>query len=101
MIHRYARWYTALVPTTRLRHQVTETDEIAAAIDLAAEYWPGESRSELVRRLVVAGAQRLVEGPIERTLQIELALSELAALEPCYPEGYLEGLRRDWDRVQS
>lgn len=101
MIHRYARWYTALVPTTRLRHQVTETDEIAAAIDLAAEYWLGKSRSELVRRLVVAGAQPLVEGPIERTLQIELALSELAALEPCYPEGYLEGLRRDWDRVQS
>lgn len=89
------------MPTTRLRHQVTETDEIAAAIDLAAEYWLGESRSELVRRLVVAGAQPLVESPIERTLQIELALSELAALEPCYPEGYLEGLRRDWDRVQS
>lgn len=33
-------WFTAGMPTTRRRHQVTETDELAAALDEAAARWP-------------------------------------------------------------
>ena len=40
------------MPTTRPRHQVTETDEVARALDLAARRWPGESRGRLLVRLV-------------------------------------------------
>lgn len=87
------------MPTTRPRHQITETDDIGAAIDLAARRWPDEARSDLVRRLILNGAQALAESPIERTLEIETALQSLASLGDAYPPGYLDRLRADWDRV--
>lgn len=89
------------VPTMKVRHHLTETDDIAAAIDLASRRWPDESRSNLARRLILEGAARLAESPIERALGIEAALGDLAALEDCYPEGYLAELREDWERVQQ
>ena len=92
-------WYTSLMPTTRSRHQITETDEIAAALDLAAKHWPDEPRSDLMRHLIVRGARALAESPIERTLEIEKALQSLAGLSECYPEGYLDALRDDWERT--
>jgi len=36
---------------------VTETDEVADAIDAALPLYPGESRSEVLRHLVVLGAE--------------------------------------------
>jgi len=84
------------VPTTRRRHQLTETDDIASAIDVAARQWPGESRSELARRLILLGAERIASAPVERALEIEMALQALTQLADDYPPGYLEDLRRDW-----
>lgn len=49
------RWYTDEVPTTRPRHQVTETDELAAALDEAAVRWPELSRGQLITRLALEG----------------------------------------------
>lgn len=89
------------MPTVRPRHQITETDDIAAALDLAAQQWPDDSRSDLMRRLVLTGARALAESPIERTLEIELALSQLADLAQCYPDGYLDRLRDDWESTSS
>lgn len=89
------------VPTARPRHQITETDDISAALDLAAERWPDEPRSDLMRRLIVTGARALSESPIERTLEIESALQSLAGLADAYPPGYLERLRADWERTTS
>lgn len=87
------------MPTVRARHQITETEEIAAALDVAAGRWPDESRSDLMRRLILTGARALAESPIERTLEIELALTELADLADCYPDGYLDRIRRDWEQL--
>lgn len=84
------------MPTTRARHQITETDEVASALDVAAQRWPDESRSELARRLIVHGARSLELSALERALEIELALVELARIGADYPPGYLEQLRQDW-----
>jgi len=40
------------MPTARPRHQVTETPDVARALDLAAKRWPGEPRSKLLHQPV-------------------------------------------------
>jgi hypothetical protein len=40
------------MPTTRPRHPVTETDEIAQILDEAARRWPGTPRSRLIQRVL-------------------------------------------------
>jgi hypothetical protein len=81
------------VPTTRPRHTITETDEIARALDVAERRWPGESRSRLLAHLVEAGAEAL-EDERQRRLR---AIEETAGIfEDVYPPGYLEELRKDW-----
>ena len=47
------------MPTTRPRYQVTETPQVARALDRAAKRWPGEPRSKLLLRLVEVGAGTL------------------------------------------
>lgn len=41
------------MPTTKPRHPVTETDEIAAVLDEAARRWPGVSRSRLIQQVLI------------------------------------------------
>lgn len=43
------------MPTIRPRYQVTETPEVARALDRAAKRWPGEPRTRLLVRLVEVG----------------------------------------------
>lgn len=45
------------MPTTRPRHSVTETDEITAVLNEAERRWPGVSRSELTRLVIIDWAQ--------------------------------------------
>lgn len=85
------------MPTTRPRHQVTETPEVARALDLAARRWPNEPRSRLLLRLVQAGSTAIEQ---ERT---EAAHRRLAAIDATsgkyddvFGDHYLEQLRRDW-----
>ena len=88
------------VPTTRPRHYVTETPELAAALDAAALRWPGLSRSQLLVRLA------LFAGEGERAAEKDRRDRRLAALERLsrdgipgleYPPDYLlEKLREDW-----
>jgi hypothetical protein len=86
------------MPTTRPRIMITETDELAEALDAAAARWPEVgSRRELLLRLVEQG--RYV---IERDREEELERRRAAirrtsgALTGVYEPGYLERLRDDW-----
>lgn len=55
--HSRSRSYTELMPTTRPRHFVTESDELAQALDAEAARWPGLSRGQLVARLAIEAHQ--------------------------------------------
>lgn len=85
------------MPTTRPRHQVTETPDVARALDLAARRWPNEPRSKLLLRLVQAGSNALEGG---RTEEARHRLAAIDATSGKYAEvfsdNYLEELRRDW-----
>ncbi|WP_353952060.1 hypothetical protein V6K52_01065 [Knoellia sp. S7-12] len=87
------------MPTTRPRHVVTETDDIAAALDLAVKRWPeiADSRSRLLVALVKEGAEHLREDE-ESALEERLrTINELAgSMTGTFPPGYLEDLRKDW-----
>lgn len=85
------------MPTTLPRHAVTETPAIAAAIDAAAEHWPGEPRGRLVVRLVELGAASLAASPVETALARRMLFEELAAeLDGAFEGFSLAELRDEW-----
>ena len=87
----------ACMATTRPRHTITETDDVAAALDVAAERWPGEPRAELLRRLVAEG-QRALEGAREtrRRDRLEVVRRTSGMLAGVYRPDELARLREDW-----
>lgn len=81
------------MPTTRPRHIITETPEIEAALNAAAARYPGDSRADLVRRLVVRGADALAADLGRRRAVLERVAGRYGNL---YGPGYLDDLREDW-----
>lgn len=95
--HLAIRWYTGRMPTARPRHQITETPEVARAIDRAARRWPDEPRSRLLLRLVDAGGAALeqVEDLAARQRQ-DAVKAGSGKYADAFNDHYLAELRRDW-----
>jgi len=93
-------WYTCLMPTKLKRHQITEVPEIAQALSVAENAWPQEtSRTKLIQRLVVLGAQTLEVDP---EVRLRARVAQVGALTGRYPSqlgsDYLDDLRAEWDQ---
>ncbi|HEY5429464.1 MAG TPA: hypothetical protein VIK04_10135 [Solirubrobacteraceae bacterium] len=87
------------MPTTRRRHTLTETDELAAALNQAARRWPEDahSRSRLLLRLVETGQQAISnELARERRRRREAVERTHGQFRGVYGPGYLERLRDEW-----
>jgi hypothetical protein len=85
------------VPTTRPRHLVTETDELAAALDAAALRWPGLSRSQLVVRLALEGDRAAAAERDRRQARRRAGLhAHRGEFTGDYSADYLEELRSEW-----
>ncbi len=87
------------MPTLRQRHAITETDDVARAIDMAAEVWPElrDDRAGLLRRLIALGAERLEESGIERAARRLAAIRMHAgALGGVYLDDDAQALREEW-----
>jgi hypothetical protein len=99
VLHLTLRCYTSVVPTTRPRHSITETDEVAAALRDAAREWPEDrdSPGRLIARLLVAGHRAIGERHDDVVAERRRRIEENAgALTGVYPESYLDELREDW-----
>ena len=95
MYHCAGRWYNSSMPTSRHRYQVTETDEVARALDTAARLWPEDSRSRLIVRVIVVGGEALADA--ELVSQRRAAIARLAGrYSDDYGPNYLDELRKDW-----
>ena len=85
------------MPTTRPRHFVTETDELAAALDEAARRWPALSRPQLLVRLALEGHQAAEQARNQRRQRrIEATRAYSGSLTGAYGPDYLKHLREDW-----
>ena len=85
------------MPTARPRHLVTETDDLARALDAAAARWPGLSRPQLLVRLALEAHRAAQQAHDERRERRLAALKEhRGVLTGAYGPGYLQQLREDW-----
>jgi hypothetical protein len=78
---------------------ITETDEIAAAIDAAAVRWPdiADERAELLRRLIIAApAEEEVRREQAREAKRQAIRDNAGGFEGMWPDGWLEELRSEW-----
>jgi hypothetical protein len=85
------------MPTTRPRHFVTETDELAVALDEAARRWPDLSRAQLLVRLALEGHRSAQLARNERrNRRLEAIHTHSGCLKGVYGADYLKQLREDW-----
>jgi hypothetical protein len=86
------------MPTTRPRHTITETVEVARALDDAANRWPGiHGRGRLLLRLVERGHEAIEAELRDEVERRRAALRDTSGvLTGVYPPGYLNDLRNDW-----
>ncbi len=76
---------------------VTETDDLAAALDSAAERHPGLSRAQLLARLALEGHGVAEHAQEERRRErLEALRARSGALTGAYGPQYLERLRQEW-----
>jgi len=77
---------------------ITETDEVAEALDAAAARWPDVgSRRELLLRLVEQGRHAIEREQADAAERRRAAIRRTSgALTGAYEPGYLERLRDDW-----
>lgn len=99
MLHPVGWCYTECMPTTKPRHTITETDEVALALDEAAERWPEDSdaRGRLLLRLVEEGHRAIHQETQRRAARQRDAVRRTSGvLSGVYPRGYLDALREEW-----
>lgn len=82
------------MPTTRPRHMLTETDELALALVDAALVWPelAGDKAALLKRLLEAGALAIkTEGGVKKLVE-----ETSGAASGCYPPRAREQLLGEW-----
>lgn len=85
------------MPTNRPRHFVTETDDLAEALDAAASRWPGLSRPRLLVRLALEGHHAVQQAQDERRRRRLAAVREHSGfLTGAFGPDYLSRLRAEW-----
>lgn len=87
------------MPTTRPRYTLTETDDLAAALDAAARLWPESrnDRSALLRQVIELGTRTVIEEHTGRTAARIAAIHRVAgSLDGVYPDGAIDELRSEW-----
>ena len=85
------------MPTALPRFQVTETADVAHALEVAAQAWPGLSRADQVKRLLATGAEALEAHDADRIARRRAAIEESTGMfTGHYEPDHLKNLRNEW-----
>ena len=87
------------MPTVRPRHTITETDEIARALDAAARVWPElrDDRASLLRRVLERGTDAVRRDDSDRRARRIAAIREGAgSMAGVYRPDEVQRLRDEW-----
>jgi hypothetical protein len=87
------------VPTNHRRHAITETEDIANALEVARRTWPdlADKPGALLRQLILAGRNTLVHDRAEVVRKRRQAIEKTSgAMAGVFGADYLEELRQDW-----
>jgi hypothetical protein len=80
---------------------ITETDDLAKALEAAALLWPNErlSRSALLRKVLELGTERVLEqASVARTSRLRAIESQAGSLTGVWPDGWRDELRDEWPK---
>ncbi|MTD13463.1 hypothetical protein GIS00_05825 [Nakamurella sp. YIM 132087] len=80
-------------------YQVTATDDVAAALAVAALRWPTDSGSpaKLLLRLIGVGHRSLLgESELRKATRLDAIQRTSGSLTGSFGEGYLDLLREEW-----
>jgi len=76
---------------------VTETDELAEALDTAAARWPGLSRAQLLVRLALEGYRGAQQSRDDhRRRRLAAVQQHSGMLTGAYGAGYLRRMPEEW-----
>ncbi len=90
------------MPTVKPRIQVTETEKLAAALEVGCELWPNESKSAQVSLLAQRGAESIIEKRFAEALQLHQTIEEIRKVHGSLLEGVTkDDLRKLWERSDS
>ena len=90
---------TCVMPTTRPRHMITETDRLAEALEVAAVLWPEarDNRGLLLRRILDAGMGVVEREDSDRLDFRRNAVKKVAgSVNGVWPAHWREDLRDEW-----
>jgi len=79
--------------TTLLRHSITETPDIAQAIDAGQALWPDATRAEVMRQLIVLGADAARHNLVARSAVVDAWAGFLPGV---YPPDAAATLKDEW-----
>ncbi len=87
------------MPTTRPRHVITETEQVARALEDAGRRWSADrgNRGKLLLHLLEEGHRAVVGQQESQVRDRRDAVARTSgALTGLYGDGYLSELREDW-----
>lgn len=87
------------MPTSRPRYMITESDELAVALERAAKLWPelAQERTALLRKIVDLGVEDLDNRANAKMEKRKQAILKVAgSLSGVWPENWRNQLRDEW-----